>query len=185
MEPASRSLPRQPSHPATSNRIENTTRELYGLGVETDHLAPLGHSASTIGPSKRRLRHGRTKEESYVIKHARLMEQVAVQYARRPPMLEADRDIIAEPILREDKRSPAPLELWLDCNVPIMKLSTTAATAAITKTHKKITSFFRRKRPPRLPGEQPQTEQDLSSMEAPGPICMQRNLNTKHCAAPR
>ena len=98
-------------------------------------------------------RHGRTKEESHAIKHTRLlMEQVAVQYVRGPSMLSADRDIMAGPIFQKAKHSPAALELWLARNVPIVKLSTTAATAAITKTHKKITSFFRRKRPPGLPG---------------------------------
>ena len=61
-------------------------------------------------------------------------------------MLAADRDIIAKPIFCKAKHSTNSLELWLDRNVPIVKLSTTAATATtITKTHKKIISFFKRK----------------------------------------
>ena len=87
-------------------------------------------------------------------------------------MLAADRDIvIAEQILRKEKHSTTSLELWLDRNVPIVKVSTTAATVAITKTHKKITSFFKRKRPPNLPGERLPNPQDPSSLEVPGPIC--------------
>ena len=74
------------------------------------------------------------------------MDQVNAQYAQGPLMLAADRDIIDEPILLKGKRSPATLELWLERDVPIMKLSTTAATAVIAKTHKKITSFFLWKR---------------------------------------
>ena len=65
----------------------------------------------------------------------------------RPRRLDVatNRDIIAEPILIKAKsNSPAALELmWLDRNIPIVKLSTTAANASIVKTHKKITSFFR------------------------------------------
>ena len=38
------------------------------------------------------------------------MEQVAVQYARGPLMLAANRDIITKPIFRKAKHSPAPLE---------------------------------------------------------------------------
>ena len=49
-------------------------------------------------------------------------------------MLAADRDIIAEPILRKDKHSTTSLEFRLDRNIPIVKLSTTAATATITIT---------------------------------------------------
>ena len=60
----------------------------------------------------------------------------------KPSMLAADRDVIAEPILRKANRSPATLELWLQRNFPIVKLSTIAATCAITKPHKKITIFF-------------------------------------------
>ena len=86
-------------------------------------------------------------------------------------MLAADRDVIAEPLKQKEKHSPAALELWLDRNVPIVKLSTAAATTAITKTYKKITSFFSRERPPDLPGERLPSPRDLSSLEAPGPIC--------------
>ena len=85
-------------------------------------------------------------------------------------MLAVDRDIIAKPILCIAKRSPAALELWLERNVPIVKLSTIAATTAamITKTYKKVTSFFRqRKRPPELPGEHHPNEKDP---EKPGPV---------------
>jgi len=99
------------------------------------------------------------------------MEQVATQYAQGPSMLAADRDIIAEPILQKEKHSPAALELWLDRNIPIVKLSTAAATTAITKTYKKITRFFSRKRPPDPPGETLPHPRDLSSSEAPGPVC--------------
>ena len=117
-------------------------------------------------------RHGRTKEESHTIKLTRLVEQVTAQYDRGPSMLAADRDIITEPIFRKAKHSPAALELiWLDRNVPIVKLSTAAATTVITKTHKKITSFFRRKRPPDLPEGTLPNPRDLSFMEAPGPVC--------------
>ena len=98
-------------------------------------------------------RHGRTPEENHSIRHSRLMTQVAAQYAQGALMLADDRDIIAQPILAKAKRSPAALELWLDRNIPIVKLSTAAAAATIVKTHKKLTSFFRRKRPPDLPGE--------------------------------
>ena len=77
------------------------------------------------------------------MKHIRLiMDQVNVLYARGHSMLAVDRDIIAKPILCIAKRSPAALELWLEPNVPMVRLSTTAATTTITKTHKKITSFF-------------------------------------------
>ena len=75
-------------------------------------------------------------------------------------MLATERDIIAEPTLIKAKRSPAALELWLDRNAPVVKLSNAAATAAIVKTHKKIASFFRRKRPPDLPGEPHPNEMD-------------------------
>ena len=40
-------------------------------------------------------------------------------------MLAADRDIIAKPIFRKAKHSPAALKLWLDRKVPIVNLSTT------------------------------------------------------------
>ena len=112
-------------------------------------------------------RHGRTKEENRAIRHARLMGQVTEQYAQGGSMLATDRDIIAEPIHLKAKRSPAALELWLDSNIPVVKLSTAAATAAIVKTHKKITSFFRKVRPPELPGEHHPNEKDP---EKPGPV---------------
>ena len=79
-------------------------------------------------------RHGRTKEESRTIKHNRLMEQVTTQYNHGPLMLAVDRDIIAEPTFRKAKHIPAAVELWLDRNVQIVKLSTAAATTATTKT---------------------------------------------------
>jgi hypothetical protein len=113
-------------------------------------------------------RHGRTKEEQHAIKHARLMAQVEEQYAQGTSMLADDRDIIAEPITKKSDRSPAPLQLWLDRNIPIVKLSTKAATAAIVNTHEKLTSFFPiRKKPPALPGESHPNELDP---EKPGPV---------------
>ena len=54
-------------------------------------------------------RHGRTIEESHAIKHSRLMEKVATQYAQGPLMLAADRDVIAEPLKQKEKHSPAAL----------------------------------------------------------------------------
>ena len=83
-----------------------------------------------------------------------------MQCAEGAMMLASDRDIIAEPILAKAKHSPTALAQWLDCNVPIVKLSTAAATAAIIKTHKKITSFFRQERPPESPGEPHPNETD-------------------------
>ena len=112
-------------------------------------------------------RHGRTQEESHSIRHARLMGQVVEQYAKGPEMLADDRDTIAEPITQKSKRSPAALSLWLERNIPVVQLSTKDATAAIVKTHKKITSFFRRKRPPDLPGE---PHPNASNSEKPGPV---------------
>jgi hypothetical protein len=87
-------------------------------------------------------RHGRTTEESQSIRHNRLLGQVAEQYAQGPLMLADDRDILAEPILRKSKRSSAGLALWLERNRPIVKLSTKDATAAIARTHRRITEFF-------------------------------------------
>ena len=72
--------------------------------------------------------HGCTKEESHVIKHMRLKNQVDAQYAQGPSILAADRDIIAKPILLKAKRSPPALELWLRRKVPIVTLGTTAAS---------------------------------------------------------
>ena len=97
------------------------------------------------------------------------MGQVADQYAQGPEMLAADRDIIAEPITAKSKRCPAAaLSLWLERNIPVVKLSIKDATAVIIlKTHQEITSFFLRIRSPYLPGETHTNENDS---EKPGPV---------------
>jgi hypothetical protein len=83
-------------------------------------------------------------------------------------MLATGRDIIAEPVLVKARQSPAALELKLERNVPIVKSSTTAAITAIA-------SFFRRKRPPNLPGESHPNETDT---EKPGgPVCTAQNIH--------
>ena len=81
----------------------------------------------------------------------------------------ADRDIFAEPITANSKRSPCPtaLSLWLECNIPVVKLSAKDAMAAIIKTHKKITSFFLQKSPPGLPGESHPNKTDSGKL---GPV---------------
>jgi hypothetical protein len=89
-------------------------------------------------------RHGRTKEANHEIRHARLLQQLNEQYAEAPAMPAADRDILAEPIKKKQKKSPAALELWMKCIRPIVKLSTHDATEAIKHTQKQITQFFSR-----------------------------------------
>jgi hypothetical protein len=93
-------------------------------------------------------RHGRTKEESQSIRHKRLMGQVAEQYAHGPLMLADDRDILAEPLSKKSQRSSAGLALWLDRIRPIVKLSKKDATAAIARTHHRITEYFNPKGSP-------------------------------------
>jgi hypothetical protein len=83
------------------------------------------------------------------------MGQITEKYAQGPLILAADRDIISEPLKAKEGRSPAALELWLERNAPIVKLSTKAATAAIIKTHASITKFFYRGRPPDNPTPPP------------------------------
>ena len=68
------------------------------------------------------------------------MDQVTPQYAQDTSMLAVDRDIITEPIIQKSKGSPAALGFWQERNVPIVKISSSAATAAIIKTHKNETS---------------------------------------------
>ena len=114
--------------------------------------------------------HGRrTKEESHAIRHAWLMDQADTQCAQGTSMLAVDGVIIAEPMLQQSKtKPPLALTLWLGHTIPILKLGTTSTTAAITKTYKKITSFFRRKRPPELSGE---THPNKLDPEKSGWVC--------------
>jgi hypothetical protein len=118
-------------------------------------------------------RHGRTKEESESIRHARLMGQVINLYDQGPTMLAADRDVIAEPILAKAGRSPASLALWLECNTNIVKLSAKEATATIARTHQRIHSFFRSKRHTVLPPGLPPESIAPTSASAEGPPVIQ------------
>jgi hypothetical protein len=114
-------------------------------------------------------RHGKTKEENHSIRHTRVMGQIAEQYAQGPLMLAADRDIISEPLQAKEDRSPAALELWLERNATIVKLSTKAATAAIIKTHASITKFFHRGRPPDHPTPPTPSSQEGDVTDLPLP----------------
>ena len=92
--------------------------------------------------------HGRTKAATnHAIRHERLLGQLSDQYAQVPQLLAQDRDLFSEPLQKKLERHPASLELWLKRVIPVVKRSRQDASAAIRRTHHRITDFFRGTKP--------------------------------------
>jgi hypothetical protein len=96
-------------------------------------------------------RHGNTKEENHhAIWRSRLLVSIRALYNEAPHMLAADRDTLALPLENCTKKSPAGLELWLRRTCTIAKLSKQDALAALKRTYKNITEYFKpRKKNPK------------------------------------
>ena len=91
-------------------------------------------------------RHGRTKAANHAIRHARLLTSITALHNDAPLMLADDRDILAAPIPANDSRDPTRLELWAKRTRTIVNRSKADATAAIQRTHERLTSHFRYRR---------------------------------------
>ena len=88
-------------------------------------------------------RHGTNKAENHAIRRARLLISIQALYNDAQQMLAADRDTLTMPIETRMKKSPAGLELWLRRTYAIVKVSKTDALAALRRTHKRLTDYFR------------------------------------------
>jgi hypothetical protein len=93
-------------------------------------------------------RHGTNKEENHAIRRAKLLLSIQALYKEAPLMLASDRDTLAKPIDDRMKQSPTGLELWFRRTINIAKLSKNDALAALKKTHKTLTAYFRPKPTP-------------------------------------
>jgi hypothetical protein len=103
--------------------------------ISLDHVASAADNSNADW-------HSSTEEESQSIRHNRLMRRV--QGAPRDlgcwQLLATDRNVIAEPIHKKSKRSSSGLcLLWLERNLPIVKLSREDATEAIARTRRRVT----------------------------------------------
>jgi hypothetical protein len=92
-------------------------------------------------------RHGRTPEESQSIRRDRLVQQVTTQYQLAPLMKATDRTLMEEPIEQKMRKSLGSIALWLQHKRPTIRLSTDAATQAISRTHARITKYFNPTKP--------------------------------------
>jgi hypothetical protein len=137
-------------------------------------------------------RHGRTKAANHAIRHARLITTIEGLHADSALMLAADRTILdAEPIPDDIVQQPARLELWARRTRTIVNRSKADATAAILRTHERLTHYFQPKYvdtiatppPPTPPAIAPQqtnhtftstnhnhVHHDETDSEKPGPI---------------
>jgi hypothetical protein len=96
-------------------------------------------------------RHGRTKAANHAIRHQRLITAITALHQDAPLMLATDRAVLdAEPIPVETVQNPARLELWVHRTRTIATRSKADATAAIHRTHERLTHYFkyRRKKKP-------------------------------------
>jgi hypothetical protein len=92
-------------------------------------------------------RHGRIPEESQSIRRDRLAQQVSTQYQLAPLMQATDRTLVEEPIENKMRKSLGSIALWLQHTRPTIRLSTDAATQAISRTHTRITKYFNPTKP--------------------------------------
>jgi hypothetical protein len=89
-------------------------------------------------------RHGRTKAANHAIRHARLLTSITALHNDAPLMLATDRAILdAEPIPVESVQNPARLEHWVRQTRTIVTRSKADATAAIHRTHERLTHYFK------------------------------------------
>jgi hypothetical protein len=96
--------------------------------------------------------HGRNQAANHAIRHARLITAIEALYADSPLMLAADRTILdAEPIPDNTVQQPARLELWAQRTRTIINQSKVDATAAILRTHERLTHYFQRKHADTVP----------------------------------
>jgi hypothetical protein len=92
-------------------------------------------------------RHGRTKAANHAIRHNRLITAITALHQDAPLMLATDRDVLdAEPIPVETVQNPARLELWVRRTRTIATRSKADATAAIHRTHERLTHYFKHRR---------------------------------------
>jgi hypothetical protein len=113
-------------------------------------------------------RHGRTTAANHAIRHAHLLTSIHALHTDAPNMLATYRAVLAEPTTLKLQRHPGPLELWLKQTQAIVTRSKADATAAIHRTHERLTSYFRYRRL-KKPDTKPTTTNEKDS-EKPGPV---------------
>jgi hypothetical protein len=101
-------------------------------------------------------RHGRNQAANHAIRHACLIAAIEALHADSPLMLAADRTILdAEPIPDNTVQQPARLELWARRTRTIVNQSKVDPTAAILRTHKRLTHYFQHKHADTVPTPPP------------------------------
>jgi hypothetical protein len=153
-----------------SNSIANSTLVKSG---HANSSPPVDHSPRLLGPLKL-LRHSANKEEYHAIQCGHLLISIRALYAEAPHMLAADRDTLALQLETRMKKSPAGLERWLRQTCNIAKLSKQDALAALKRTYKTLTEYFK-----------PQKKKAKENADGSTPTCSspQNTLSLSSCYA--